>query len=178
MTRRHVVLVAAPLAALTAISVIAWLIVLLVPGAPAELRAQLAFAFVPEHAEAEDALAFAVNNFKVCLLALLGCAAQQLYVHSPRPRGTARLLFDVVIGVVYTANAAQFGIALGAYGTRLLEWIPHVPLELAALAASASAYRHSRHGNVPRKEVVALATHAAAFITVAAAIETWMVPLL
>lgn len=166
----------AVLAALTATAVLAWLTVLLIPGAPAALRDQLSFTFAPAPADAPGALALAANNFKVCALAIVGAAAQQLYATSPRSRVIARRLFDVVLAISYAANAAQFGVAFGAYGARLLAWTPHVPLELCALAVSAGAYLRCRHDRPATASIIAAAGLAGLLVIAAAIIETWAVP--
>ncbi len=164
------------LAALTAIAATAWLSVLLIPGARSELRDQLSFAFAPEVADAPGALGLALNNLKVCALALIGAAAQQLYAMSPRSRAIARRLFDVVLTVSYAANAAQFGVAFGAYGARLVAWTPHVALELSALAVTAGAYVRCRHDRPADTSIIAAAGLAGLLVIAAAIVETWAVP--
>ena len=51
-----------------------------------------------------------------------------------------RSLGDLITAAVMIANAATVGAALGAWGTRLLPYLPHLPLELAALACSCAAW--------------------------------------
>jgi len=164
------------LTALTAIAATAGLIVQLTPGAAIELREQLAFAFARQPADLQGAAGLALNNFKVCALALTGAAAQLLYATSPRPRTATRWAFDTVLGVAYLANAAQFGVALGAYGTRLLAWIPHVPLELCALAVSSGAYLDARHQQLTARQLCGSAAIAGLLVIAAAIVETWAVP--
>ena len=167
---------AGALAAIAAIAVLAAVTVLMLPDGPAELRGQLAFAFQPGPANLAGALDLALNNSRVCALGLLGAAAQLLYADAPRARTAARAVFDVVLTVSYAANAAQFGLAYGAYGTRLVAWTPHVPLELLALAVSAGAYIRARHGRPHGTELTRAAGCAGALVALAALVETWGVP--
>lgn len=51
-----------------------------------------------------------------------------------------RTLGDLITAAVMLANAATVGAALGAWGARLLPYLPHLPFELAALACSCSAW--------------------------------------
>jgi hypothetical protein len=176
MTRPGLSPAAAALSALTAICATAGLIMQLTPGAATELREQLAFAFAREPADLAGAVGLAFKNFKVCALALTGAAAQLLYATSPRPRTATRWVFDTVLGVAYLANAAQFGVALGAYGTRLLAWIPHVPLELCALAVSAGAYLAARQRQLTARQLCGSAAIAGLLVIAAAIVETWAVP--
>jgi len=51
-----------------------------------------------------------------------------------------RLLGDLITAAIMVANAALLGAALGSWGERLLPYLPHLPLELAALTCSSAAW--------------------------------------
>ena len=51
-----------------------------------------------------------------------------------------RLLGDLITAAIMVANAGLVGAALGSWGERLLPYLPHLPLELAALACSCAAW--------------------------------------
>lgn len=166
---------AAALAVLTLTVLAAWLVATIAPGGPEALRDQLRFTFTPAPAHLSGATRLAANNLGVCILGPLGACAQLLYT-SPLARMVARVIFDVVLTVVFVTNAAQFGVALAAYGTQLLAWTPHVPLELVALALAAGAYLRSRHDHLTPRQLAAAAALIAIIVTTSAAIETWAVP--
>lgn len=86
-----------------------------------------------------------------------------------------RAFGDVLVGAVVTLNSLRVGLALGRYGTRLIPYIPQLPIEWLALALSASAWIAARHGAQPRTlRDRALQTFLAA--AAAAAIEALLTP--
>jgi len=76
-----------------------------------------------------------------------------------------RLLGDLVTATVMVANAGLVGAALGSWGTRLAPYLPHLPLELAALTCSSAAWwsrrDHPRPLWRPAASVLCLAALAA-----------------
>jgi hypothetical protein len=74
-------------------------------------------------------------------------------------------------------NAGAIGLALGAYGTRLMEAIVlHGTLELAAFALAGGAYLRARRGALG--PCALLGAGAASFVLLAAAalVEAWVAP--
>ena len=51
-----------------------------------------------------------------------------------------RLLGDLITAAIMVANAALVGAALGSWGERLVPYLPHLPLELAALSCSCAGW--------------------------------------
>jgi len=89
--------------------------------------------------------------------------------------GPGRAFGDLLVGAVVTLNTLRVGLAFGGYGTRLIPYIPQLPIEWLALALSASAWIAARHGAQPRPlRNRALQTFLAA--AAAAAIEALLTP--
>jgi hypothetical protein len=87
----------------------------------------------------------------------------------------ARRFGDLLVGAVVTLNTVRVGLALGRYGTRLIPYIPQLPVEWLALALSTSAWIATRRGAQPHVlRTRALQTLAAA--AAAAAIEALLTP--
>ena len=84
-----------------------------------------------------------------------------------------RLLGDLITAAVMLANAALVGAALGSWGERLLPYLPHLPLELAALACSSAAW-WSRRGD-PRP-AWRPAAHVLCLAVLAALVEVYATP--
>lgn len=87
-----------------------------------------------------------------------------------------RHVVDAVLTATLLTDAGLVGVALGAYGARLLAWLPHLPLEWAALAVGVLPWLAARRGQ--RRRVDLLAPLAACFVLLlaAACIETWLTP--
>jgi hypothetical protein len=77
----------------------------------------------------------------------------------------ARTLGDVIIAAVVLENTITVGLAVGHYGAQLIPYLPQLPLEWAALAASVAAWITARAD--PRAR--ALVAYAAATLTLAIA---------
>jgi len=154
----------AALAAVWLLTVVGGIVGLLAPG--------LAPGGGPDptlHGSVTDLLSILATNLRVLsvpfALALFG------FHRSRRARGFG----DVLVGAVVTVNCLRVGLAIGRYGTRLLPYIPQLPVEWLALALSASAWITARHGGQPR----ALRTRARqTFLAAAAAaaIEALLTP--
>ena len=87
-----------------------------------------------------------------------------------------RLLGDVGILAVTAISTVNVGLALGRWGTRLLPYIPQLPLEWAALAFAISAWLHTRDQQTSRRALLPMAALTAALLIAAAAVETWATP--
>lgn len=93
--------------------------------------------------------------------------------HRHRP---ARLVADTAVAGWLTANVLPVGAAVGAYGSRLLVYLPQVPFEWAALALGASAWLMERRDPLTVREGVALFALIASALLCAAVLETVAVP--
>lgn len=137
-----------------------------VPGASAAVRSWLVLS-LPQRpsGHGEVFLVLAAHNFVVCAwpLALRALALDRFC--------RLRIAFSIPVVFALIANGAVVGVACGAYGPRLLSFLPHLPLEWAALAAGSAGWFAA--GAARPRLWVALA----ALVATAAAIETWVAPL-
>ena len=111
----------------------------------------------------------ALHNLPVCGWPLLLPAAGAY-----RSRRCKFAATGLVAGAV-TANAALVGAALGAYGTRLLPYVPQLPLEWLALAGGAAGWAAQRSASDRRARTLAAGVVVAAVLA-AAALESYAVP--
>ena len=93
---------------------------------------------------------------------------------NPRRR-PARALAATAVAASTAANAILVGLALGAYGTRLLAFTPQLPLEWAGLALAPAAWIAARDHHDARL-LIRGAAALSALLAVAALCETWLVP--
>lgn len=136
-------------AALWAVLVAAWATASAVPGVAASVRSglDLEMADVPSPALGV-AVVLVAHNASIALWPLAAIAVD---LHRWR---LARLLDLFLLGTL-VANAAIIGMAIAAYGARLLPFVPHLPLELLGLALPASAWAAARRSATPRVAKVA-----------------------
>jgi hypothetical protein len=114
------------------------------------------------------AAALAVHNLPVCGWPLL-LAVGDAPGHKWTPGGHA------LVAAALMANAALVGAALGGYGTRLLPFIPQLPLEWLALAAGAAGWLAPRARYNRRARLIAASVVVSAALA-AAVVETYAVP--
>jgi hypothetical protein len=88
----------------------------------------------------------------------------------------ARLLTDTVAAVWIIVNVLPVGVALGAYGTPLLPYLPQVPLECAGLALGATVWLRQRHRPLTIIEGFVVFALLAVIVLSAATLETVAVP--
>ena len=148
------------------------------------LLAALAGALVPElgpattphptlHGTPAEAVSIASHNARTLVAPLMLCAGRW---HTGR---LTRHVGDLVVAALVTANAAMIGVALGRYPTQLPAYLPHLPLEDAALAIAAGAWLARRRRSPTGRATPELARTAVLVlvVTIAAAIvETYAVP--
>jgi hypothetical protein len=118
----------------------------------------------------EAALTIWLNNLRVTGWPLLALA---LRMHRTRWR---RRLANICIAGSLAANAALVGAAIAAGGERILPYLPHLPLEWAALALSATAWLLGSRNNLRRRQLVVIAGALAALLGAGALLETYAVP--
>lgn len=87
-----------------------------------------------------------------------------------------RSIADVTVVGWLAANVLPVGAALGAYGSRLLIYLPQVPFEWAALALGAGAWIEQRHGKLATREGVVILGLIGGALLCAATLETVTVP--
>lgn len=87
-----------------------------------------------------------------------------------------RRLADIVLLACILVNVVPVGVALGAYGTPLLPYVPQLPLEWAGLALGASAWLVQRHRALTLREGLVWFALIVGVLLCAAALETVAVP--
>jgi hypothetical protein len=118
-----------------------------------------------------EVLSILVVNLRTLIAPLLLCAGRWHTHPATRPLG------DLLVGALVTTNPLMVGLALGRHPSELPAYLPHLPLEDAALAVSAGAWLARRHPGcrVPRS-LLACALLTLVFAAIAAAVETYAVP--
>jgi hypothetical protein len=90
-------------------------------------------------------------------------------------RPELRPALDIVMGGLAGLNATTTGVALAAYGTRLLKAVAaHAAVELAAFAVVGGAYLSARHRSLAGRQVVAAAAASSLLLAAAAVLETYV----
>jgi hypothetical protein len=155
-----------------------WLVVLgaslgcrLVPGAPAAAREALALALDGGGAHTfATAVALGLHNAAVAgwplALAALGL----------RDNRWTRSAVDLAVVATVAANAGLVGVALGAYGVRLIPYLIQLPVEFAAVALGAAAWFGTRQGKSDKLELTRTALLLVFSVLLAAALEVYATP--
>jgi hypothetical protein len=89
---------------------------------------------------------------------------------------TARQIADVMVAACVTVNILIVGAALGAYGFRLLPYLPQLPLEWAGLALGASSWLLQRRRTLTLHEGLVCFGLIAIALLGAATLESVAVP--
>lgn len=87
-----------------------------------------------------------------------------------------RRVVDATVAATLLSNAALVGVVLGAYGVRLLPFLPHLPLEWAALACGVLPWLAARRGQWRRADVLVPLATSFVLLAVSACVETWLTP--
>lgn len=135
-------------------------------GLGEETRRMLGFGFGGVDRSPAEAARIAMQNGRVAGGTLL-CAVLAPHV-SVRVR---RLVFLVLITVL-AASASSVGIAVGAYGTRVIS--AHLPIEFSALSLAGGAYMQACKQALSGRELAAIATATGLLLVVAAVLETYV----
>lgn len=111
------------------------------------------------------------GNVRIALLPLL------LTAIGAWRRPVSRTVADIVVAGTLALNAMLVGAALGVHGTRLMPFLPHLPIEWTALAVCGAPWLLARHGAPVRTDDMAVAAAAGVLLLGAAAIvETLLTP--
>ena len=140
-----------------------------VPGASDAVRSRLAFALTPHEGSIPELLDIAETNARVVLAIALGAWARH------RVAGVG-LWTDLLVPVILAVNAVMVGVAAGAYGSRALPWLIHLPLEWTALAVVAGLHRVARRRTVATRDCALITAVALALVVVGALVETYITP--
>src|SRR5450755_389701 len=93
-----------------------------------------------------------------------------------RPGRAARRCSAVVLCFWLVENVIPVGAAIGAYGGRMVAYLPQLPLEWAALATALAGYRYARPSERPGPRLALSAVLIAVTLAAAAALETYATP--
>jgi hypothetical protein len=157
----RVALVALALMAATALLVAA-------AGAGDRARELLGLRFAGPSGRPADALQVATTNLRLAATALIAAWAV-------RGRPQLRRPLDLTLAAVGGLNVATMGVALGAYGDRLLGPVAmHAPLELGAFAVGGGAYLAARAGELGAGRLAIAAGVAVVLVAAGAVAETYV----
>jgi hypothetical protein len=112
--------------------------------------------------------AVALNNTRVALLPFAAAYALPFVWR-------ARFLLDLALALTASANCAVVGLALAAYGSRLLRELAfHGTFELVGLSVAFATYIYAREqraqlSSLPHRSIASLA-----LLALGAAVETWI----
>lgn len=142
----------------------------MVAGEPVRgwVRATLALTFAPATPQIGRAAGLWAHNLPIAAWPLL---LTPLGAHRT-PAG--RRIADLLLAACIVANALPVGAALGAYGTRLIWWVPQLPLEWAGLACGAAWWLTVRQQPPRARAALAWLGICAALLLAAALIETFL----
>jgi hypothetical protein len=117
-----------------------------------------------------DALSILQNNLRVL------AAPYLLWLLRFHRHRLGRRAGDLLIFVVTAHSTLPVGIELARWHTRLLPYLPQLPLEWGALSVAVSASLTIRSGTTTRRHVALLAGLTAVLLLAAASLETWGTP--
>lgn len=117
-----------------------------------------------------EAAGILVNNLRVLLVPFALCLTG-----AARPALTRRA-GDLVLVALTAASTFHVGVALGRWQTRLVPYVPQLPVEWAALILALATWRLACRRTVPAAELLRLAGVCAVLLTAAAGLETWATP--
>ena len=138
-----------------------------VPGGPAAARALLGLRFDPPPPRIADAAAIFAHNLLV-LAPLLAGSPLVAWL------GRGRRLLSAYAAWQAAWAVLTVGVALGAYGPRLLPWLVHVPVEWAAFSVALGRYIDTCAGSPLARSPKRLAS--VAMLLVAAGTEVFATP--
>ena len=82
---------------------------------------------------------------------------------------------DVSLAAGIAANTLVVGVAIGAYGLRMVRAVlPHGPVELAAYTLAIALYLHGRRRALPARQMAATIATSVTLLAVAAVLETFV----
>jgi hypothetical protein len=137
-------------------------------GRADDVRRTLRWSFAGVAETPDEVFRIAFHNARIAAATFL-CALAVARLPS-----RARMLVDALLATVFVLNATLIGVALGAYGGRLVASTgAHLPIEVGALALAGGAYLAARQRAVGLRSVICAAGLCAALLVLAAAAETY-----
>lgn len=129
-------------------------------------RGVLRFGFAGVRQAPSEVASIAIHNGRF-VVGTLVCAAL-----APRVARWVRLGMTALLATLLVFNAGAVGVALGAYGMRVLT--VHMALELGALSLAGGAYVQAARRPLPITSVVVVAAVSALLLAAAAMLETYV----
>jgi len=117
-----------------------------------------------------DAASILENNLRVLATPFV-CVA----LGFPESR-LGRHVGDLLVLAITALSTIAVGIGLARWNTALLEYVPQLPVEWAALSTAVAAWLTARDGTARRRAISELAVLTSVLLLVAACLETWCVP--
>ncbi len=151
----------------------AGLVTLVGPAAETTVRRLLGLTLTPDPNPAPDAwhiLALAAHNIPIAAWPLL------LGLRGAQASRNARRAANGLLLACVLANTIPVGAALGTYGTRLVPYIPQLPVEWAALAAGCASWAVQRERPQSVLQRLMWLGLIVALLSAAATLETIAVP--
>jgi hypothetical protein len=134
-----------------------------------EIRDSLGLSFAGIERTPGEALRIALQNGRIAAAALVGA------VTVPRLPVAARRVVDGVLAAVLAFNGIIVGLALGAYGERLVvATAAHLPIEFGALSVAGGAYLSARRRPLRPRSLAYAGGLTSALLVVAAVAETYI----
>lgn len=87
-----------------------------------------------------------------------------------------RTIGDAIVAALMAFSPLTVGVAIGRWRGRLLPYLPHLPLEWAALSLALAGWLLIRAGRAPRRLLIEFAAWIVALLIGAASVETWATP--
>ncbi|HMJ35203.1 MAG TPA: hypothetical protein VK501_14930 [Baekduia sp.] len=148
------------------------------PDVAAAARSLSPLALQPSTGSGTQALSIFAHNLRVVALPLLGAAALAGLRFHPGIRDPLRAVLDAVICLSLVGNVTLLALSLAGYGLgRLAPWLPHLPVEFAALAIALDVYLTARGpGALSGRLLLVAAAVCVVALALAAVIETYATP--
>jgi len=138
-------------------------------GLADETRRALRFGFGGLERSPDEAARIALYNARVAGGTLL-CA-----IVAPHVSLRARRAIFLLLCTVLVCCASAVGVAVGAYGTRLIRAVAvHGPVEFSAFSLAGGAYMQACTQALTRRELAAVAAATGLLLIVAAVLETYV----
>lgn len=116
-----------------------------------------------------EALSIFINNARV-LAVPLGLTAVGWTV------GRTRIVGDAVVAGLAAASVVPVGLAIGDHGRELAPYLPHLPIEWAALSVAVAAWVAHRGRAATPRTLVPYVLATVVLVALAAAVETAAIP--
>lgn len=139
-----------------------------VTGLADETRRTLRFGFAGVERSPVEVARIALHNARVAGGILL-CAAV-----APRLGMRAQRLIALLLATILSCSASAVGVAIGAYGTRVISAIAiHLPVEFGAVSLAGGAYVQACKQALTGRELAVVAAATGLLLLVAASLETY-----